>query len=39
MPTSTMQGRCVVDAVRRDPVSALGIALGLGLLLGIVIRR
>jgi ElaB/YqjD/DUF883 family membrane-anchored ribosome-binding protein len=26
-------------AVRRDPVTALGIALGLGLLLGIAIRR
>jgi ElaB/YqjD/DUF883 family membrane-anchored ribosome-binding protein len=29
----------VETAVRRDPVPALGIALGLGLLLGIVIRR
>ncbi|HEV7463128.1 MAG TPA: hypothetical protein VGN85_04365 [Methyloceanibacter sp.] len=29
----------VETAVRRDPVTALGIALGLGLLLGIVIRR
>ena len=29
----------VETAVRRDPVSSLGIALGLGLLLGIVLRR
>ncbi|HBR27098.1 MAG TPA: hypothetical protein DD732_08730 [Rhizobiales bacterium] len=29
----------VETAVRRDPVTALGIALGLGLLLGIAIRR
>ena len=29
----------VEDAVRRDPVTTLGIALGLGLLLGIVMRR
>ena len=29
----------VETAVRRDPLSSLGIALGLGLLLGIVMRR
>lgn len=27
------------DAVRRDPVTTLGIALGIGFLLGIVLRR
>ena len=29
----------VEKAVQRDPVTALGIALGVGLLLGIVLRR
>ena len=29
----------VEAAVRRDPVTSLGIALGVGLLLGIVLRR
>lgn len=29
----------VETAVRRDPLTSLGIALGLGLLLGIVLRR
>jgi ElaB/YqjD/DUF883 family membrane-anchored ribosome-binding protein len=29
----------VEDAVRRDPLTALGIAAGVGLLLGIILRR
>jgi ElaB/YqjD/DUF883 family membrane-anchored ribosome-binding protein len=31
--------KAVEDAVRQNPVSALGIALGLGFLVGIVLRR
>jgi ElaB/YqjD/DUF883 family membrane-anchored ribosome-binding protein len=31
--------KAVEDAVRQNPISALGIALGLGLLVGIVLRR
>ena len=31
--------RAVEDAVRKNPVSSLGIALGLGFLVGIVLRR
>jgi ElaB/YqjD/DUF883 family membrane-anchored ribosome-binding protein len=29
----------VEDAVRRDPVKSLGIAVGIGFLIGIVLRR
>jgi ElaB/YqjD/DUF883 family membrane-anchored ribosome-binding protein len=29
----------VEDAIRREPLKALGIALGLGLLLGVILRR
>jgi len=31
--------KAVEDAVRQNPVSALGIALGLGFLVGILLRR
>jgi ElaB/YqjD/DUF883 family membrane-anchored ribosome-binding protein len=31
--------KAVEDAVRQNPISALGIALGLGFLVGIVLRR
>jgi ElaB/YqjD/DUF883 family membrane-anchored ribosome-binding protein len=31
--------KAVEDVVRQNPISALGIALGLGFLVGIVLRR